>query len=329
MAVIVGAGASRGVSYAQNVDIYSPLDSDFFDLLQRIRPSRKDLDAVDHVLREVRGLPKECWGSFERAFYTLHLRAVMENKLDENARDEGQIAEVVERFTRSFQAVLREAHGIRVCMNHKILFTALHERDTVVSFNYDLVADRALADLAADRHISYGRWIYGLSPPALNPDLPILLKLHGSSNWDINDMGEIDVPTDWTDLDESPGYTASKVGFDDATRYPIILPFWEKPIERDPWLGLWKQARRHLGDSEDLIVWGYSLPSTDIKAHHLFSLSLAWRERAIRLCVIDPSAETKRRWRELLPDAQFWPFSSMEDFRNHPPDWWRKRVEPG
>jgi hypothetical protein len=34
--LVLGAGASRGVSYAHQGRIPSPLDGDFFDLLQRL-----------------------------------------------------------------------------------------------------------------------------------------------------------------------------------------------------------------------------------------------------------------------------------------------------
>src|SRR6266404_4181328 len=89
MSVVLGAGASRDVSYAyqQDVQTPSPLDSDFFDILQRITPRDADRKAVAVCLSWVRSLPYECWRSFERAFYTLHLKALMGSRLA--ARHEG------------------------------------------------------------------------------------------------------------------------------------------------------------------------------------------------------------------------------------------------
>src|SRR5437899_711099 len=81
--LVCGAGASRGVSYADQVDIQSPLDADFFDLLQRVEAPAGDREAVQSVLRQVQRLPYECWRSMERAFYTLHLRAYLSAKLTE------------------------------------------------------------------------------------------------------------------------------------------------------------------------------------------------------------------------------------------------------
>jgi CHASE2 domain-containing sensor protein len=40
IALVLGAGASRAVSYAHLGQVPSPLDSDFFDLLQRLNPRK-------------------------------------------------------------------------------------------------------------------------------------------------------------------------------------------------------------------------------------------------------------------------------------------------
>jgi hypothetical protein len=52
-------------------------------------------------------------------------------------------------------------------------------------------------------------------------------------------------------------------------------------------LTLWKNACAALQAAEHVIVWGYSLPPTDIKAQQLFSITLERRD--LKLCVIDPS----------------------------------------
>jgi hypothetical protein len=96
--------------------------------------------------------------------------------------------------------------------------------------------------------------------------------------------------------------------------------------ERKPWLQIWRKAFERLGDVEALVVWGYSLPQTDVKAQHFFSLAL--RSKTLKLCVIDPSPETRKRWRELLPKAHFFPYDSIERFFRAPPSWWRGREKP-
>jgi len=126
LGLVLGAGASRGVSYADAGDILSPLDADFFDLLQRTAPatSEKDELAVAHVIAEVQKLPYDYWRSMERAFYTLHLSAYMTTKLKHDAdhRDE----QVIKEFAQCVQVLLRKAHGKRTCKYHQHILQMLH-----------------------------------------------------------------------------------------------------------------------------------------------------------------------------------------------------------
>jgi hypothetical protein len=319
--IILGAGASRSVSYAHEHDIRSPLDADFFDLLQRVEvPSTsRHKRAVQSVVAKAQKLPYEYWRSMERAFYTIHLRASLQAKL----KGSNHVPEdrVIREFAQSVQVLLRKAHGTRTCNHHQRLVECLHQADTVISFNYDLVPERALKPVALARKISFGDWLYGLTENKDGGDLPLILKLHGSSNWRPArgpDTPRFDVLTKrWGQLDESPGYRGHH---GEGSAFPILLPFWDKRVEQAPWLPIWRNAFKRLEQLDVALVWGYSLPQTDIKAQHLFNLSLA--SKAIKLCVIDPSSEIRRRWRELLPRALFFPFESIDEFFRSPPSWW-------
>jgi hypothetical protein len=117
IAFILGAGASRGVSYANLGDLPSPLDGDFFDLLQRLEPHPKDKESVDRVLDWVSRLPGDFRRSMERTFYTLHQRAYLKRHLVTDDKGVGE-EEVVGNFARAVQAVLRAAHGQKICTFH-------------------------------------------------------------------------------------------------------------------------------------------------------------------------------------------------------------------
>jgi hypothetical protein len=104
---VLGAGASRGVSYAETAALPSPLDYDFFDLLQRLNRRKRDRKAVKDVLEDVAALPRKYWRSFERAFYTLQLRAYLSKKLkveEPYKRD----SRIVTDFALCMYALLRE-----------------------------------------------------------------------------------------------------------------------------------------------------------------------------------------------------------------------------
>jgi hypothetical protein len=312
--IVLGAGASRGVNYASEMDQPSPLDSDFFDLLQR---NDAKLTEKGRVFERLNTLPYQTRRSMERAFYSLHLRAYLAEKFqDEKYHDSA--AEIVSDFACTIQSLLRRAHGEKTCTYHANLFKDLEDDDAIISFNYDLVAERALRKVVAPRQVLFHKGLYGFGSHQIDR-CPILLKLHGSSNWLLN-ANTFSVRTKkWTDFDRAPGYMGHK---GKGTVFPIFLPFWDKRIEKEPWLALWTRAFQTLRRSQEVLVWGYSLPPTDVKAQQLFTLSLS-ETSSLRLCVVDPSRATRSRWRELFPNARYWEYRNASDFLKHPPSWWK------
>lgn len=322
--VVLGAGASRSVSYAHLGEAPSPLDSDFFDLLQRIPHKPKDEDAISRVLKRARDLPPEFRRSMEKSFYTLHLRAYLKEILVKQD-GAGEQQQIISDFAQAIEALLREAHSTNICERHSELLQRLFPHDAVVSFNYDLVVERSLGKCAQAKGIGFGDWVYGLAdPPTGSPLCPLILKLHGSSNWQLTEVKNGWIPKffqeSWADfyIPGHPGYRAH------TGEVPgIILPFWDKKIEMNPWNHLWRKAHEQLATAKTLIVWGYSLPPTDIKARELFTLALPSSED-LRLCVIDPSPDSRRRWRDLLPNARYWEYGDIQSFFSYPPRWWQE-----
>ena len=70
--------------------------------------------------------------------------------------------------------------------------------------------------------LGFGAWLYALRRKLSDPRGPILLKLHGSSNWEFLDNGNFKPRTQsWADFDETPGYRLAGEG----TNFSIFLPF--------------------------------------------------------------------------------------------------------
>ena len=163
--LILGAGASRGVSYASEMPSLSPLDSDFYELLQRLKPKQgsEEAEAVKFVLKTVQSGEDDLWSSMEKMFYTLHMRALLHEKLLPDESPAGSVDKLVKSFTRAIRSLLRAAHGERRCDHHMSLVSELEGHDAVVTFNYDLVAERAFKDIFGNpvRRIKFGPWLYG------------------------------------------------------------------------------------------------------------------------------------------------------------------------
>jgi hypothetical protein len=221
--------------------------------------------------------------------------------------------------------LLRAAHGTETCEYHRELLTKLYLQDVVLSFNYDLVVERAMKALPRFNSVPFGDWLYGFSNRPKKWLGPTVYKMHGSFNWKMPEekgAGFAVRTRGWPELEGASGFTRfKKLG----TSYPIFLPFWDKQIEADPWKEIWLHALNKLASCDSVIVWGYSLPPTDVKAQLIFQHALA--DRVFNLCVIDPSSHVRDRWRAMFPDARFWEFDVVERFLGSAPRWWRDHPD--
>src|ERR1035437_8081663 len=153
--VLLGAGASRGVSYRPEMQMDSPLDSDFYDLLLRLHVNmkRKKLQRriykAKHYITDLArsGVGENLWGSMEKLFYSSHVRETMRQMIEPTKDGIDSVKELEEHFAVAIQSLLPVAHGTERCDFHQNLFQRLSENDAVVTFNYDLVAERALRAL--------------------------------------------------------------------------------------------------------------------------------------------------------------------------------------
>lgn len=315
--IILGAGASRGVSYAESTPtpMLSPLDTDFYDLLQRLGPPLDDEDAA--AVKEVLRLASDgnLWESMERMFYTLDLRFSMMDMLSPDQSGKKLADEFRKSFGRAVQTLLRAAHVpdhlTKRCDHHINLFEPLAQTDAVITFNYDMVAEyglwNKLSSVIPDaKLIQFPSWLYGFEPgPAAAVSCPRLYKLHGSVNWE----GTVDNKEGVKVRPLDPSDTKAGYGGD---VFLMMLPFWDKKIEEPPWSTIWKSAGRQLARTTKLVVWGYSLPPTDLKSGELLRLTLQNNLR--ELVVIDPSRDARMRWRSKFVTTRFRPYEGIEKY---------------
>ena len=341
--VILGAGASRDVDYSSEPagdtesKMESPLDKDFFDLLQRLEARTEPGVAKDSMRRIIKKVVSSkgepLWQSMERMFYSLHVRAVLDYHLFHSAKGPDTGRKLIEDFLASLRVLLKEAHGTRRCVNHQFLLQEMYPPDAVLTFNYDFLVERALADRfcsgpSADTTTPFGKWFYGLGERTQNapPEIPTLYKLHGSLNWELKEDENGDTidgrkrwPSTWAQFAPELIYTLPKreeYRGDKNWRPPVLLPYWEKRIEAGLWRHLWRGAAEQLGRTDILIIWGYSLPTTDLKARELLTLAFERRKAKLsRVVVIDPSNETQERWRRMFVRKVFYRFPEFESFK--------------
>ncbi len=292
--IILGAGASRGASFARSPQqVLPPLDADFFQQAQRL-----DENTFNNHVAEVIDFVRDEYGAsnlptLETLFTQLEgYDKFLQRLYVKPGRKPERYKKQLSRLLELIPLVFRAACGGKRCHWHDRIAFALRKEDAVISFNYDVLMDEALARLAkgvwkADRGYGFpikdgvDAWSAETTPGGFPTKTYLrLLKPHGSLHW-----GHIDVPKKSLRL-HTDAYAHR------SARANIIPPTWDKGILGEwPWKPVWQEASTMLQATRCLIVIGYSVPQTDLTSQALIRSSLS--EGNLRLLVVanpDPVA---------------------------------------
>ena len=197
----------------------------------------------------------------------------------------------------------------------------LNPSDTVITFNWDLMLDNTFGrhEIFKDRHkksinkqysnfiedfssIDAFSWVSsGIPEPYLKYESKegYYLKLHGSVDWGYCDnkkcrgYGNV-IPLKFYQQQYYCGkcHTAFKT--------LIIPPVLNKQYEQYPLISsIWTAAERELNNTNELILWGYSLPPTDFYANWL----LHQTNKLNKVVVINP--DVKRGSEKITYNSNF------------------------
>ena len=315
--VVLGAGATRGASFVANqAAVLPPLDADFFTQAQRLSSSKpRELlrglitDVVDVFGTNFKLTMEDYLTQIE------HLRNVHNDYRLQGWQAANPYPAMHDRFTQVLAAVMDEALGREPqCHNHIALAGVLGHRDSILSFNYDLLMDMTLRDTRPDiwnPRTAYGVKAYikgkrgkgtefwaGTSTGTARKQYPNpsinLLKLHGSMNW-------FPIPADRQSIRlylRQRGWHQNGI-----VRFDIAPPEWNKPIRSGVYQLVWRQARKALLVSKAIAFVGYSLPATDLPAKALFMVDagqLGGAPPLDLLVTVNPDQRARRRIREVL-----------------------------
>lgn len=305
--LVLGAGASISEMQEGKARTLPPTDADFL---------RRAYDCVPDLYADLQQAFNRVWAGaepyplkhqrMEQLFSSCFLKVLQTSGSSRNGRAARILYDTLVELLRDTLSVTTNRSA---STQHLALLKSLHNANprsiNVVSFNYDVLADRAL--LAGSR-AGHWRWShadgYGFRPA--NQRLPRaqseiqLLKLHGSMNWYVptpgrtrasayNENAPIYVPNPgasstsppWQRRQHTLGHSAVRV-------FPLLVPpVFEKGSQINGVLQqVWNQAHALLREATLVIVWGYSLPTTDYHAEVLFAQSA--RRARFRLMVINP-----------------------------------------
>lgn len=294
--IILGAGASRGASFvSRRTDVLPPLDLDFFQQLARLNDCAASARLIEFVRTEY---PNELRLSMEQFFseadYTNRFHS--ELSIDKGPRVK-KYDQALSDFYVAIARVLSESAG-GSCKYHSRIVELLTAEDSILSFNYDCIMDRALREKGSNRwdpeRGGYGVTVTGATDrwrsPAKgkSPQGTIrLLKMHGSLNWEIiNDV-----------LSLRDSDTAS------TAEGSIIPPSWFKNLTSEPYATIWRNARRAVRSARIIAVVGYSVPVTDLFSQSLLKVeagSKEKREKLDALVLVNPDRDARRRFLDIV-----------------------------
>lgn len=167
-------------------------------------------------------------------------------------------------------------------------------KNTVITFNYDLVVDNALSRVgsAPDYHLPIGLYE---APAGRSVSL---LKLHGSANWGICPSCDRrlflpDKISEVGDLPKCPGCGAHM--------QPLLVPpSWDKSEFRTIMLPVWKKAIEEIQNATRICVVGYSMPESDAFFQYLITLGLSANHQLEKLIVVDKGDKVRGKWGAIL-----------------------------
>jgi hypothetical protein len=208
----------------------------------------------------------------------------------------------------------------------------------ILTFNHDLVIENEIfkrARLRARWCVDNGYGSLGVAMTKLRSGVagadfprhsddcdhsrPInVLKLHGSLNWVVRMRGKQPSANQLTgraapsevllsrrrEIIARLRYSTPRKGPGRTSWYtwPVIIPpIYAKQALIQTLQPVWDEARDALRECDRLIIFGYSLPPTDIEAEKLFQRSLNVNTRISRIEIVNPGPDSPSRYARLLP----------------------------
>jgi len=162
-------------------------------------------------------------------------------------------------------------------------------KDTIITFNYDLVCDHALRRLGyeADYHLD-AALVDDRREPQTGGRRD-LLKLHGSTNWGVCSACNERAVILSEKVTDSPGnFRQMKCRCGQSAFHPFLIPpSWDKSEYRKVIAPVWKKAVDELKSATRICIIGYSMPETDAFFKYLLTMALSQNHGLYKLIVVD------------------------------------------
>lgn len=346
--LILGAGTTRAARPNAPISRLPPLDADFFEIATRCEAS--SAKAVSACLGAVFGeYSGALLNSLETATSCLYLKA-----LDAKPKDD------VHQGFLLLLALLRRVLGFTTnvikpgkrSLVYRFLRSELkkaggHENLSIITFNYDLLIERCLAELSKVKggalfhfpgcyrlsHIERSHLLLAEKPPEpfdgpslLHEGVPIY-KLHGSLNWYSAHKSQSPTPrqlfkdTRQIYVVRSPVISTKKGLSYKRTRrrlymHPVIVPpvSGKRIMMHREIAAIWGQAAKALQSAERIVIVGYSCPPLDLESRILLSENLRKNPNKKNVYVVDPNSKEAAKFSTICGVDHMTIYDSLNDW---------------
>jgi hypothetical protein len=347
--VVLGAGATKGAKFRERREqsgwrsrhfgaARPALDADFFDRLQHVAfpEESENGELIRNVIADARSISATYgFPTLEQAFTFVEAANRMAGKglMIRGADPDTVMARLKKAIALQLGSCLWQPDTTSgnvphyQCEHHHWLVDQLDVGDTIISFNYDCLADFSLKSRGGKAKwnpaIGYGVsatapsdanfWWDGDKPFASTESIKCL-KLHGSLNWDASSR--------------ETGLRLLGLPYATTGAQSIVPPVWDKRTKDWPFEHVWDQAKEAIANAMAIVFIGYSMPATDVSSQVLFRAGRQGKPLLQSVCVVNPDVGAGERVANVLKEAisvrTYTPrFSTWEDFREAPPAVWR------
>jgi hypothetical protein len=315
---VFGAGSSFSATRRNKVQKRAPLDKDFCKHIEQLKATIPTWVGCSqaYLLKEWKDhLPFKDYGLEQAIIKQIgHLDFI--NAIHPRRRkDDVSTFTYLNHLSHIICYLLRRAREIKYgpyeTFFKKVFFPAkkaLDVKDRIITFNYDELFDKHLLKKFPVQEIYFDKLKDSRTSSNRRKekfDHPLLIKLHGSINWqcstdEFKKIIKASSKDDKRYYIDSVWFSRSGCSSPDDSFSPLIIPpLPQKPITQiELFCFLWTKAFEYLQEAEELIVCGYSLPATDNLAQSLFGNFANKKLKMITIVDTDPLI--LKKWRDLL-----------------------------
>lgn len=340
--MIIGAGVSRAAGNSLALSKRPPLDADFFEIA-RSGKHKLHKNVVDTLNNLVGDYSNTLIRSLETSATYLYLKAI---DSPSGSRYHIGFLDLLELLSQVLAVTTNDLKLGRRSLIYRFLLCEIQKLEnpsnlSIITFNYDLVIENALQEIALNSRPDIFRFpgCYRLNDYVSSPgasgtppfktinkgfDGVAVLKLHGSMNWQSRHTSKVPRPSALFHPNREIHVLNSRhivpgLRWKRRSRLVYLKPIIVPPISgkrnmmHSSMSHLWDLAATKLKEADRIIIAGYSCPPLDLEARILLSENLR-KNNSKKVYVIDPNHASAAKFVDLCGVSHSTIYSSLADW---------------